>query len=181
MIETFFTSDTHFHHNNILEFCPNSRLGSDVLEMNEIMIQNWNARVKPHDIVWHTGDFAFAGKDKVIETILRLNGNINLVKGNHDNHLDTEEIRPMFSSFQEYKLLRLNGKKFVLFHFPIESWDQKIRGSYHLHGHLHGDSHHSCIRIKNRMDIGVDCRTQRDMTPFHFDEVMEYLNDSENE
>ena len=47
----FFTSDTHFHHANIIRFC--NRPFRDVEEMDEILIRNWNEVVGPEDTVFH--------------------------------------------------------------------------------------------------------------------------------
>ena len=57
----FFTSDTHFDHARIIELC--NRPFSSVEEMNETMIERWNARVKPHDVVWHLCDFTLKGAE----------------------------------------------------------------------------------------------------------------------
>ncbi|MBQ3421921.1 MAG: phosphoesterase, partial [Romboutsia sp.] len=56
--------------------------------MNEKLIANWNAKVKPEDIVYHLGDFAFRGAnmnlDRIIEFYNRLNGKKILIIVNHD-------------------------------------------------------------------------------------------------
>ena len=53
-------SDTHFQHNNILNFKGNDglpfRMFNDVQEMNEIMIQRQNEVVRPGDKIYHLGD-----------------------------------------------------------------------------------------------------------------------------
>lgn len=51
----WFTSDTHFDHANVIEYCK--RPFSNVEEMNEAMIRNWNKRVMPEDTIFHLGDF----------------------------------------------------------------------------------------------------------------------------
>ena len=51
----FFTSDTHFNHENIIKYC--SRPYVDKNEMNEDLIKRWNSVVKENDIVFHLGDF----------------------------------------------------------------------------------------------------------------------------
>jgi calcineurin-like phosphoesterase family protein len=44
-------SDTHFGHNNIINYCD--RPFSNVKEMNEAIIDNWNSVVKQNDLVYH--------------------------------------------------------------------------------------------------------------------------------
>jgi calcineurin-like phosphoesterase family protein len=170
----WFTSDTHFFHKKILEYNPHSRQGADAKEMTELMIQRWNAKVRPSDRVAHLGDFSF-GKRKETEQVMdRLNGIIDLYKGNHDGSWLADLN---FNSVHTYGAFRdkTSGKLFTLFHFPIESWDEMHHGAIHLHGHLHGDDHHTCRLMPNRMDVGVDCRPERDMAPFHYDEVMKII------
>ena len=50
------TSDLHFNHENILKYEPVSRPFATVEEMNEVLIQNWNSKIKPEDIVYVLGD-----------------------------------------------------------------------------------------------------------------------------
>lgn len=84
----WYTSDTHFNHTNIIEYC--GRPFSDVNEMNEKIIYNWNSLVQPEDDVYHLGDFGlFKGGTKQPESFIhRLNGRIHLIRGNHD-HIET--------------------------------------------------------------------------------------------
>ena len=78
----FFTSDTHFWHNNVIKFC--NRPFSSIEEMNDTIIENWNRVVDKNDIVIHLGDFCFCGSDKFKELVEKLNGRIYLILGNHD-------------------------------------------------------------------------------------------------
>lgn len=79
---TFFTSDTHFGHANIIKLC--NRPFKDVEEMNEKLIENWNKVVSEDGTVFHLGDFAFGGSGLWNSVIPRLNGQIYLIIGNHD-------------------------------------------------------------------------------------------------
>ena len=80
--KVYFTSDTHFGHENIIKWCR--RPYSSVEEMNEKLIENWNSVVGPDDIVFHLGDFAFGGSGLWKEVLSRLNGKKYLIIGNHD-------------------------------------------------------------------------------------------------
>ena len=77
----WFTSDTHFGHKNIINFCE--RPFKDTDEMDEFIINNWNSKINKDDIVFHLGDFAFASNKRWQELICRLNGKIYLILGNH--------------------------------------------------------------------------------------------------
>ncbi len=182
---TWFTSDTHFWHKKIVEFCKRPVYGHTnpvefypdsserVSLMNEWLIDKWNSKVKPEDEVWHLGDFAFCGTQKFNAIISRLNGRLNWVLGNHDYGLAKKpDIQYRFESIQKYKFLRVNipyedeeeqpqqyTQPIILCHFPILSWDGMAYGSWHLHGHCHG----SIDKIYNstglRMDVGVDAES----------------------
>ena len=95
----FVTSDLHLGHANIIRYC--SRPFKTVEQMNQVIIQQWNERIKPFDTVFHLGDFCFknspGGKEGEGEQTNsrnyrdKLQGNIVFIKGNHDrnNSLNT--------------------------------------------------------------------------------------------
>lgn len=153
MTDIWFTSDNHFGHENAITLC-NRPFGS-VEEMNEIMIERWNLKVKKNDIVYHLGDFTL-GNDagKYFD---RLNGTIFILKNrwHHDKRwLNKKGEYLLRVNFLEpiYRI-RIDYAKIILCHFPIEDWEGMWNDSIHLHGHSHGNS-----KIKfNRIDVGVDC------------------------
>lgn len=166
---TFFVSDTHFGHKNIIKYC--NRPYADVNEMNEALIRNWNSVVQPSDEVWHLGDFCMGGTQPK-DWIPRLNGKIHLIQGNHDPHVEDQG----FESVQHYKELRIKGKKITLLHYPMRSWNGSHRGSWQLFGHVHGTmtvKHgRKCIKDAFAMDVGVDCHNY---TPVSFQEVSKMM------
>ena len=78
----FFIGDMHFMHRNIIKYC--NRPFSDIEDMTEKLIKNWNSVVENNDIVYVVGDFALCGKQKIIEICQCLNGRKRLILGNHD-------------------------------------------------------------------------------------------------
>jgi len=75
----FFTSDFHFNHRNIIEYCK--RPFTSVAEMNEALIKRFNEIVGPSDTVYILGDLVM-GRD--LNCAERLNGRKFLLMGNHD-------------------------------------------------------------------------------------------------
>jgi len=129
---TWFTSDTHFWHENIIKYC--NRPYKTVEEMNEDLIAKWNARVGKDDIVWNLGDFCFGGKDKIESVFPRLNGRINLVLGNHDHHKLSYYYDLGFNRVYDHPVLISNF--FILSHEPVQ-WikDGDVYAS--IYGHVH--------------------------------------------
>lgn len=166
MPELFFTSDTHDYHKNIFKFSPNTRRGSNVEEMRQLLIDQWNSQVSPHDTVYHLGDLSFAKSSSVIEYISQLNGHIHLIRGNHDTWLN-QETAVFFDSVSDIKQIKVGKQKIFMCHYPIYDWKDMRHGSYHLHGHTHGHT-----PIEGRIfDVGVDARTDNTMALYHYDEL----------
>lgn len=172
MNNIWFTSDTHYFHSRILDFCKSTRRGETTEEMTELLIETHNSVVKPGDSVYHTGDFCFGGKEKVKSVKSRLNGQIHLILGNHDYLIrNNSEISGMFTSIKTYRFNKIGGQNFALSHFPMARWQEMGNGSIMLHGHTHGN-----YQAEHRiMDVGIDAREDNLMLPFHIDEVLEKM------
>ena len=90
----FFTSDTHFGHENIITFC--NRPFESIEEHDRVLIQNWNSVVTPDDTVFHLGDFCFGNGYKWYEILGQLNGHIYLIRGNHDDKNLNTTVQNLF-------------------------------------------------------------------------------------
>jgi calcineurin-like phosphoesterase family protein len=87
----FFTADTHFNHSNIIHLC--GRPFSNIEQMNETLIRNWNSCINNNDEIYILGDFLFKGSGIEAEnTINRLNGKKYLIKGNHDKFIEDRNL-----------------------------------------------------------------------------------------
>lgn len=150
---TWFTSDPHFGHKGIIELCGRPFAPRDVATMNEALIERWRATVAPTDTVWVVGDFSFATPAETREIFDRLPGRKHLVIGNHDEQNKRTTLALPWESQQHYVKVRESGHRFILCHYPMETWDGAYKGYFHLHGHCHGSLTVHCPR---RMDVGVD-------------------------
>ena len=174
MSNIWFTADNHFNHENIVEL--SSRPFSDLEEMTETMVERWNDRVKPGDLVYHLGDFAISWGKKhavVIDSLLtRLNGNKFLVYGNHDRaEVKRNRHWAKVVGYHEIKVDLGSGgrQRIVLCHYAMRVWNQMHRGAWMLHGHSHGNLKDSGGKT---MDVGVDCH---DYSPVGLEYVEELM------
>lgn len=160
----WFTSDTHFHHANIIKYC--NRPFADTVEMNNALIENWNSVVGDNDLVYHLGDFAFGREDFMFDMLIkRLKGKIVFLKGNHDR-LAWRNRDKFFAHSDSYREIEVNGKDITLCHYAMRVWNKSHHGAWHLYGHSHGTLPDDPNALS--FDCGVDCHNY---TPISFEQV----------
>lgn len=160
----YVTADTHFRHAEALSIF--GRPFSSVEEMDEAILRGINEVVGPKDVLVHLGDFLVKPNGRTWdETELahaeRLRDRIackriHLLRGNHDPQGEKRFDR-LFESVDDI----ISGRgiagideRIVMFHYPIDQWQGRPNGGFHLHGHVHGHG----ARIARRFDVGVDVR-----------------------
>jgi calcineurin-like phosphoesterase family protein len=154
VIRKLFTSDLHFKHNNICAYTDRSKVISQA-EHDEWLIDLWNSQVNDWDDVYHLGDFCFSADIKRIESIIdQLNGNLHMIVGNHDKAYNFEKLKASgkIASTGHYKEITIVDTKVCLFHFPVAAWHRQHYGSWHLHGHCHGNYQ----GLGKSLDVGLD-------------------------
>ncbi len=163
MSNTFFTSDPHYGHANIIKYC--NRPFADTNEMDEAMIRNWNSVVKDNDDVYILGDFAM-GNRPAPEIIKRLSGRKHLIWGNHDSN----QVRncSLWASSQPYLELKGYAKFLVLCHYKFQVFNKSHRGGVQFFGHSHG----SIPGNSQQIDVGVDCFN---FTPIEVNEAFAHM------
>ena len=177
--KVYFTSDLHFFHKGILDFCPNriKKYGGTVPEMNENIIADWNETVNPTDIVFILGDVSFGSITDTADVLSRLNGELHLISGNHcEKYLDKKLFTVWFKSIQPYLEVQIDRQKICMFHFPILEWSSCHWGSWMLHGHLHGKPTELQKQYKT-IDVGVDAT---DQTLVDFEYIKKYMESKVN-
>ena len=180
---TFFTSDTHFGHANIIRFC--NRPFQNVEEMNEVLIENWNKVVSKDDTVFHLGDFAFGGSSVWNSIIPRLNGHINLIIGNHDRKNLRQGYMSYFDMVVPQLQIEIEDNSIYLNHYPFLCYGGSYRGVWQLFGHVHSrpqadglDISRLRVLLPTQYDVGVD---NNNFTPISYREVKEKIESQKNE
>ena len=178
---TFITSDPHLGHENILRYM--NRPYMSLRDMHDAIIENWNTRVRRCDRVFVIGDWSH-GADSLstsIEIGRKLNGHKVLIAGNHDfdkngqgKRYGLKDYADVFAEVYTGPLeIKHDGRRYILFHYPMESWNGSTHGTFHLHGHCHGmlpsrTDPSQPMRFGRRLDVGMDVHG---MTPLSMTQV----------
>ena len=152
---TWFTSDLHHKHKNIVKFTD--RGVSTSTEQHEEWLEFvWNSTVERGDIVYHLGDFSFAKKyEDIAKFVSKLKGQKIFLKGNHDDRKVLSQLveDKLINMWYDYKEIKVGETSVFLFHIPDGAWHKQGYGSWHLHGHSHGNY----SETKGKMlDVGID-------------------------
>jgi len=177
--DVYFISDFHCFHHNVLKF--DNRPFSDVHEMHNTIIKNWNNTVSPNSTVFYMGDLSFNSFTNTKPIVDSLVGNIYFINGNHDNPKDILKYDRWVDVLDMVDLQILDEKNveqrknkyqhLVLSHYPILHWNRKHYGSIHVHGHSHHDlykSNASYYETGYVLDVGCN---GIDYTPISYEDV----------
>ncbi len=181
----FFTSDLHFGHENVIRF--DNRPFNTVEEMDEEMIKRWNAKVGKGDIVYVLGDFIWkAATNEAVSIIRRLNGQIILIKGNHDRFLHNAAAKKALAGIKDYDDICVTledgtTRRCILSHYFIPFYNGHRYQAIHLHGHSHlTEEAAEEIRITTELnEKGYDLKIYNvgcmywNYTPVTLDEILE--------
>lgn len=169
MRDIWFISDTHFGHENILEFLRHDgtklRDFKNLGEMNDLIFTNWAETVKPQDKIYHLGDLAFGQAGNLVMKAMRgLPGHKRLVMGNHDKY-KAAEYAQVFE-----KLLGVSRlDNLWLSHIPVHPHsivERRVLGNAHghLHDHILDDGRYFCCSVE-----------QTNYKPVHFETIRDSL------
>jgi len=138
----WFTSDTHFSHKSIVKYCPKTRGqfvepdGSPALYwMNQTMVDEWNSKVQPDDIVYFLGDWSLNHNVRN-KYLAMLNGRIFWVRGNHDSKI--EKSRHLVQAIAKRSMVvEHDGLKMFLVHSPYDAHEAPDDVDFVVCGHVH--------------------------------------------
>jgi len=146
---TWFTSDHHFAHANILQY--EYRPWEKIDQMDKGLIRRHNELVSKDDEVWFIGDFSLKGsgaRNWYELTLSKLNGTKHLVLGNHDRMKPFAYVDCGFASVHTGIKITIEGYEIVMVHDPSASIMFKDR--LVLCGHVH-----SLFRFRTFLEGGV--------------------------
>lgn len=169
-MSVFFTSDLHFSHEKIIQYCSRPWASRDEMDLG--LVERWNSTVGEGDDVYILGDMFFCGPERAHAILDALHGRKHLVLGNHDHRIrKNKELQQRFTSvLPDLCTMKIDDQLVIMCHFPLLSWENQRYGSFMLHGHTHG-----ALKFDGdvrRLDVGTDVHDYR---PVSWTRVRELL------
>ncbi len=188
--KVFFTSDTHFRHNQ--KFIFESRGYKDRYEHDDDLIAKINEVVRPQDTLIHLGDFCLnITPPEFNEILARIYcQNILYIWGNHNSCIRRSyedavatqygtdiEVYPYtigkLTYLGYYKELSVNGHMIVIHHYPHQIFNQMQKGAWQLSGHSHYSNPTTQLdnKVNKILDVGWDGHGK----PLSFSEIQKIM------
>ena len=194
---TFFTSDWHIGHENVLKF--DERPFNNLEEMHQTLIIRYNSTVPDNGICYFLGDMGNKSEE-IKKVINQLKGTKVMILGNHDGGVTT-----MYNCGFDVVIysahLFVGDKKLTMSHCPLpgikredtsqmpnsnnENWHGENRpkhkmstvfneGQFHLHGHIHSRKEKSQSKriLDKQFDVGVPANKY---TPVSLSEIESWI------
>ena len=159
---TFIISDTHFWHQNIIDY--EDRPFDTVEEMNKYMVKQWNSVVGKDDLIYHLGDVSLGKKEETRHILSQLNGIKILILGNHD-HFSITAYREM-GFWKVYDQTIIIDDFVILSHKPL--YLRKIGPFVNICGHTHGKS----LDHKDYFNVSVETN---DYKPYNLTHIYQQV------
>lgn len=149
MGKKFFIADLHIGHANAIKF--DKRPFENVEEMDNEIRRRWNSVVGEDDDVYVLGDFHWGTAQEAMEYANTLSGRIHIIFGNHDPNGFPRKNGKIVS--QDYfKILRFEGRKVHLSHYPIPWWGgHRQESQVFLYGHVHNTPEYQTVLEVERL------------------------------
>jgi calcineurin-like phosphoesterase family protein len=175
MSRTWFASDHHVGHGNIIRFVDSNnqliRPFKDIDEHDEIIIKNHNDLVAPEDRVYFMGDVVMNRKH--LEKVGRMNGRKKLIKGNHDIFKIKEYLK-YFEDVVAYRIYPDHG--LIVSHIPVHPCQLENRFKTNAHGHLHPNLVlQAGSKVPDKRYINL-CLEHTNFKPVEFHDLLKRIN-----
>lgn len=135
----WFTSDLHFGHNREFLFKP--RGFTNIKDMNETVLENFNSVVGENDEVYILGDLTLGDLDAAKPYLEKLKGKIHVIRGNHDTDRRIEYYESLGWDVHDALRVRWGDYTFFLCHYPTMTFNLEqeylTQTTLNLYGHTH--------------------------------------------
>lgn len=172
-----FTSDLHLGHKKILTTRPQFKT---IEEMNNHIIEKWNAKVNDTDEVYILGDFSFRSEYGAKHYLDKMKGIKHLIVGNHDfRWMKNIILADYFKTVENMTFLNLGNVSLTLCHYPLMEWPRsryvENGNSYLIHGHIHNNQESETFKfIKENLPHALNCGVDvNNYEPCTFEELLE--------
>ena len=182
MGKIFLSSDLHFGHDR--EFLWGPRGFKSSKEHDEAIIRNWNAVVGEDDDVYVLGDLMLGDNDWGVQCIEALNGNIHVIRGNHDTDRRWEFFYPTCVNVDLVgwsDVLNYRKYHFYLSHFPTLTGNLEKESLHQMTLNLFGHTHSKEKFFEDRpymYNVSLDAN---DNTPVLLDDIIERMKEKVQE
>ncbi len=116
---------------------------ASVEEMDAELVRRWNAKVGKGDLVYVLGDLIWKSRNGDAHNLIKsLNGQVILIRGNHDRFLHNAQAKAALAGIKDYDDICVtledgSVRRCILSHYFIPFYNGHRNQAIHLHGHSH--------------------------------------------
>jgi calcineurin-like phosphoesterase family protein len=172
----WFTADYHLSHRAIMQYCH--RPFSSVQQMDDMILSNLDASIRPGDTLYFLGDLSFGldGAKQFLDIIKNRKTNLVFIKGNHDKSQVLSYLKSNDILILALTTIYLNDHPVILCHYSMRVWDRSHFNSWQLYAHSHG----TLPPEGKQHDVGVDANDFFPVSGTQIIEIMESRPDNFN-
>lgn len=156
--KTYFCSDTHLFHNNVLKFDKERwNRFTNIYSHNDYIAHEIQSLWENCDlyILWDlVWKMDLQSEMWMHERFFKnIKCKLHRILWNHDYSKIVDKYKQYFETITPYHEWKYQWIKFILFHYPILSWNWWMKRSIHIHWH---DHRHSTLVEWNRFNIAYN-------------------------
>ena len=171
-------ADWHFNHDR--EFIWGARGFENVEQMNNAIIQRHNQLVHPDDDVYVLGDLMLGAKfglEAGLNLINQMNGNLHLIRGNHDTDNRWQAYTDLFDvvALDNAVYLKYLGYHFYLSHYPTLTGNIEKESLKQMTLNIFGHTHQKTKFFEDRPYMYCACMDAHNCYPTNLLDIIQEM------